>query len=99
MPVIAVHYTYSGDTALADAHRDEHRAFLRTLHADGTLVLSGPYAVHPQSGSPSALLVLRAESAEAALAVLEQDPFLLRGVIVDRSAREWTVVIGELPEG
>lgn len=98
MTVIAVHYTYSADTALADAHRAEHRAFLRALHAEGTLVLSGPYADPAQHGDPSALLVLRAAGPEAALARLEQDPFLLHGVIVDRSAREWTVVIGDLPE-
>ena len=38
-----------------------------------------------------------ADSAEDALAKLDGDPFKRERVIVDRVAREWKVVIGELP--
>ncbi|WP_114853231.1 YciI family protein [Brachybacterium sp. YJGR34] len=90
--VFAVQYTYTDDVDRVATFRPEHRAHLAELHAEGTLLLSGPL-----SGGPAALLVVRAESEEAALAALEGDPFLRERVIVDREAREWTVVIGELP--
>ena len=51
---------------------------------------------HPD-GSTSPLLIVRADSAEDALAKLDGDPFMRERVIADRSVREWTVVIGQLP--
>lgn len=92
MTTYAIQYTYGDDAALADAHRPEHREFLRSLHERGPLLLSGPLG-----GRPGGLLVLEAESEEAALELLAEDPFLREGVIVEREAREWNVVIGELP--
>lgn len=92
MAVIAVQYTYSGDTALADQHRGDHRAFVRSLYDAGSILLSGPLG-----GAPGALLVMSAASEEEALALLDQDPFLAAGVITGREARLWTVVTGELP--
>ena len=74
------------------ARGPEHRAHLAELHREGTLLLSGPL----DDGS-TALLVLVADSAEDALARLDGDPFKRERVIVDRVAREWKVVNGELP--
>ena len=68
------------------------REHLAELHREGTLLLSGPLG-----GAPGALLIVEAESEDAALAALDGDPFKRERVIVDRSVREWTVVIGQLP--
>lgn len=98
MTTYAVTYVYADDAAALDAHRADHRAFLRGLHADGVLRVSGPQpAAVSEDGTTApagALLVLEADSAAEALAALDEDPFRKQGLVVGRSAREWTVVIG-----
>ena len=84
MAVFAVQYTYIDDAQRLATFRPELR--------EGTLLLSGPL----DDGS-EALLIVVADSAEDALAKLDGDPFKRERVIVDRVAREWKVVIGELP--
>lgn len=92
MATFAVQYTYSDDADRLAAFRLEHREHLAELHRQGTVLLSGPLG-----GTPGALLIVSADSVEDALARLDADPFRREGLILDRSAREWTVVIGELP--
>ena len=92
MATYAVQYTYTDDAARVATFRPEHREHLAELHREGTVVLSGPLG-----GAPGALLIVEAESEDAALAALDGDPFKRERVIADRVAREWKVVIGELP--
>ncbi|MFC7464849.1 YciI family protein [Brachybacterium sp. GCM10030252] len=92
MAVFAVQYTYTDDAEKVQAVRPEHREYLQELHAAGTLLLAGPLG-----GTPGGLLIVRAGSEEEALAAVDGDPFVRDGVVIDRSAREWTVSIGELP--
>ncbi|MGO1409666.1 MAG: YciI family protein [Brachybacterium sp.] len=92
MAAFAVQYTYTDDADRMAVYRPEHREHLAELHREGTLLLSGPLG-----DGPGALLIVVADSAEEALAKLDGDPFKRERVIVDRSAREWTVVIGQLP--
>ncbi len=92
MAVFAVQYTYIDDAQRLATIRPEHREHLAELLREGTLLLSGPL----DDGS-EALLIVVADSAEDALAKLDGDPFKRERVIVDRVAREWKVVIGELP--
>lgn len=92
MAVFAVQYTYIDDAQRLATFRPEHREHLAELLREGTLLLSGPL----DDGS-EALLIVLADSAEDALAKLDGDPFKRERVIVDRVAREWKVVIGELP--
>ena len=91
MSTYAVSYTYTDDVATRDEVRPSHRAFLRALNADGVVRASGPV-----DGGVGALLILEAESADAALAVLDEDPFALRGLVAERGVRQWDVVIGGL---
>jgi uncharacterized protein len=93
MSIYAVRYTYSDDVATRDEVRPSHRDFLRGLNADGVVRASGPV-----DGGIGALVVLEAESAEDALRILDADPFQVRGVITERSVRQWDVVIGGLAE-
>ena len=92
MAAFAVQYTYVDDASRVATFRPEHREHLSELHREGTLLLSGPL-----SGEPGALLIVLADSAEEALAKRDGDPFKRERVIADRSVREWTVVIGQLP--
>lgn len=60
-------------------HVDAHRAYLRTLHAEGRLIASGPLV--PRNGGA---LLLRVPDGEDMLAVLDrirdEDPFSRAGV-------------------
>jgi uncharacterized protein YciI len=93
MSIFAVNYTYTDDVATRDEVRPSHRVFLRALNADGVVRASGPV-----DGGIGAMVIVEAESADAALTILDADPFALRGVIAERSVRQWDVVIGGLAE-
>lgn len=88
MAIYAIRYRYSSDTDLITATRPEHRDYLRTLYDAGSLLASGPL------GQAGALLLVRADDAPAALALVDEDPFNKVGVITDREALEWTPVYG-----
>ncbi|GAB2477889.1 YciI family protein [Promicromonospora xylanilytica] len=93
MSIYAVSYTYTDDVTTRDEVRPSHREFLLGLNAQGIVRASGPV-----DGGTGALVVVEAESADAALAILDADPFTVRGVIAERNVRQWDVVIGGLAE-
>jgi len=90
MSHFAVHYVYVPDAALLTQHRPAHREFLRALVGSG-LLAAGAY---PEAEQPSALLIVEAESQSAVAAMLENDPFLLEGVIADRRIQLWNPPVG-----
>jgi len=94
MPIHAVTYVYPDRPADLDATRPEHRAFLRGLHEQGTLLASGPLAATDDAPA-GALLVLDADSPEAVLAILDEDPFARAGLVAGRTVRPWSPVIGD----
>ena len=72
-------------------HVEEHRAYLRELNAQGTLLAAGPF--NPRSGGA---LVLRVpdDDAHAALdRIRDGDPFTQRGV-AQYELLPWAPVIG-----
>jgi len=90
MAYYAVRYSYADDPRL-DEIRPEHRAFLGRLAEAGSLEASGPYVdVKPAS----ALLILRADSADEVRSLLEDDPFQQHGLVAGIDVTEWTPVIG-----
>lgn len=92
MTLHAVRYEYAIDTERTrDQHREEHVAFLRALHGAGTLIASGRLE---DPTRPGALLLVEAATADAALRLLDDDPFHLAGVVADRDARAWAVAFG-----
>ncbi len=93
MPAFAVLYEYDDRHAERDRTRPEHRTFLHGLHDRGVLLASGPWA-GADAEPPGALLLLRAGSADDAVAALDDDPFVRAGLVVRRTAREWDPVIG-----
>ncbi len=92
MNTFAITYVYSSDSAALDEHRPAHRAYLGALAVAGSILASGPVRHDGMSG---ALIIVRAESADAALELLSQDPFWLQGLVVDRAVVEWQIVIGQ----
>lgn len=91
MAIIAVEYFYNmSKTDVLAENRPAHRAFLRSLFDEGTLLASGPL------GSSGALIVLKADTPEAALAILDADPLAAASidVVETRVARVWNPNIG-----
>ena len=95
MTMFAVHSSYDERSAERDALRPEHRAFLGRL-ADAGVALA--YARYEDAGAPGALLIFRGDSVEAMLALLDEDPYQLAGIVVGRDVRVWNA-IGPLVEG
>jgi uncharacterized protein YciI len=82
-------------------HRPEHLARLQALAAQGRLVLAGPFAssdVEPlRGGSPAprpggSLIILQADSLEAARAFADADPYARHGVFTRVEVRPFTQV-------
>jgi uncharacterized protein YciI len=70
---------------------DEHGEWVDALIESGTFVMGGPFSDH--SGSVNLLEGLTAEEAADLIAT---DPFVLNGVFVIDSVRDWTVYVDEL---
>ncbi|WP_136193940.1 YciI family protein [Actinomyces procaprae] len=87
---VEYHYVTDQDEAMADL-RPTHRAFNAALAEQDRLLAAGPYV-----GTHDALIVVRADDAAGALALLEEDPFNQAGFIAERIPREWNPVIGVL---
>ena len=69
-------------------HWDDHARFMDALFDAGTVVLGGPFA----DGTGS-LVVLEAESAQAARAIYQNDPWTKHDVLVVGDAKEWTIFL------
>ncbi|KGM14478.1 YciI family protein [Cellulomonas bogoriensis] len=99
MSTYCVEYVYDDRDDRRSEVRPEHREFLKGLLARDVLLASGPW-VGPPSPEPAggaaagALLVLRGDSPEGVLAVLDQDPFRREGLVTERVVRRWDPVIG-----
>ncbi|HET8600946.1 MAG TPA: YciI family protein [Segeticoccus sp.] len=70
------------------AAREEHLAYMRRLHAEGSVLLAGPIA--DDSG---AVVVFRAADEAAAQQFVDDDPYTAAGATTGHVLREWRVVI------
>ena len=89
MSNFAVTYAYSDDVDTINAIRPIHREWLGEQLSAGRLLASGPMV-----NRPAALLIWNAESIDELNALLDQDPFDIAGVIVERTVEEWNTVFG-----
>lgn len=72
----------------------EHLEFLLGLEQEGVLFASGPLSVSEgEAGTFSGMTILRAESFDTARAIVENEPFVLRGL------RTYKLLAWELNEG
>ena len=70
------------------AYWDEHARFMDSLFEAGTVLLGGPFA----DGSGS-MVILEAESVEAAKAIFQDDPWAQQDVLVASEVKEWTIFL------
>ena len=70
------------------AYWDEHARFMDSLFEAGTVLLGGPFA----DGSGS-MVILMAESPEAARAIFREDPWARQDVLVASEVKEWTIFL------
>jgi uncharacterized protein YciI len=73
-------------------HVDEHRAYLRELHAQGTLITAGPF--DPRSGGGLLLRVPDDDPIAALDAIRDGDPFTKRS-LAQYELLPWAPVIGK----
>ncbi|TBW36315.1 YciI family protein [Siculibacillus lacustris] len=79
--------------AVRTAHRDAHRAWLAGL--GHTLKIAGPFlddAGHEMIGS---MLILEADSLEAARATFAADPYAIAGLFAAVEVRPWLWIFGK----
>jgi hypothetical protein len=81
-------YGYN-DTPLRAERRPDHMEHLGRLEAEGSVVLAGPLA--DLSGG---IIVFAADDAQAAQALVEQDPYTKLDVTKDRVLQEWKITVG-----
>lgn len=74
----------------APLHFAAHRDHMQRFHADGTLLLIGPFA-DPQTQGSMAIFATR----EAAEEFVAGDPFVLEGVVARHEIREWREALGD----
>jgi uncharacterized protein YciI len=67
---------------------DEHARFMDELFDAGNVILAGPFA--DRSGS---MVILAAESPDAALAIFREDPWARQDILVAVDAKEWTIFL------
>jgi uncharacterized protein YciI len=92
MPQFAVEYTYTeNSTEVRDEHRPRHRDWLRGLHDEGTLLLSGPFA-----DGTGGMLIFSAADADWLADLLQVDPFNEVGVVANVRIKAWSPVIGPI---
>src|SRR2546425_6371586 len=70
------------------AYWDEHARFVDALFDAGVVILAGPFA----DGSGS-LVILDAESVEAARAIFLNDPWAQKDILVAADVKEWTIFL------
>lgn len=69
------HSVYLKPLEEVDKHLDAHRAFLKTLYANGITICSGPKI--PRTGG---LIMLNAAGREEAIEIMKGDPYVIEGV-------------------
>ena len=70
------------------AHWDEHARFMDALFDAGHVILAGPFA--DDSGS---MVILLAESVEAAQAIFRADPWAHHDILLIDEVKEWTIFL------
>jgi uncharacterized protein YciI len=87
MACFVLEYSY-GDMEARARVRPRHLDYMRSLHAQGAVLLAGPIG----DGS-GAMVVYEAADEAGVRALVDKDPYSQEGVLADVTIREWRVVI------
>jgi uncharacterized protein YciI len=98
VPLFIKHETFTAATAALSVdqrrhHLDAHRHWVRQRQSAGCSISSGFLVDGEGQPGGGGLLVLEAESYAQALALVQQDPMVARG-LVDWTLQEWRPVAG-----
>lgn len=91
MRMVVVRYRYA-DQQLRAQHRVEHVQRLQGLADQGVVVAAGP-----RDDGEGAVIVLAADDAEAARAVMDDDPYVRAGAVIDYSTEPFEAVVTSSP--
>ncbi|WP_211439377.1 YciI family protein [Corynebacterium glutamicum] len=95
MAAYAVTYAYVPENDEMAAIRPTHVNFLKNLHEQGTLLISGRLTECDPLG---ALLIIKGDSVEEVEAIMDQDPIYSGGFVSERLVRQWNVAFGAIAE-
>lgn len=75
-------------------HLDEHYAFVLDQEAKGVMFAAGPILQEDGTNSGNGVLVMRAESRQQVLEILQDDPFFRHG-LRNYEIKRWQVNVGQ----
>jgi uncharacterized protein YciI len=92
MLFVAVCLDKPGALAVRTATRDAHLGWLKSL---GTTIRAGGPFLDPADGTMiGSMLIVEAESIEAARALFAEDPYVKAGLFASTEIRPWKWVVG-----
>lgn len=93
MSAYAVTYAYVPENEEMAAIRPTHVDFLKSLHENGDLLISGRLTDCDPLG---ALLIIKGESVEEVEEIMNQDPIYSGGFVSERLVRKWNIAFGAI---
>lgn len=93
MSAYAVVYTYVPESEEMAAIRPTHVEFLKKLHEEGTLLVSGRLLETDPEG---ALLIIKGDSVSEIENIMNQDPIYDGGFVANRRIGKWNVAFGSI---
>jgi len=78
----------TGKTVREQPFWDQHADFMDRLFENGMVVLGGPFA-----DATGSLVVVEAESEQEVADLIAQDPFVVQGIFVLRSLKQWVLFL------
>lgn len=85
-----IYYVVSDYISRRATYRDEHLRLAREANHRGELVLAGAF----NEPADRALLIFRATNATVVETFINQDPYVVNGLVTRWEIRPWTVVVG-----
>jgi uncharacterized protein YciI len=85
-----------GRAAVRAATRESHRAYLRQVHPEATLVALGGPTLDDAGEMNGTLLVVQARSIDAVRQFVAADPYSLNDLFVSVDVREWRCGLARL---
>ena len=93
MSAYAVTYAYVPENDEMAEIRPTHVDFLKSLHENGTLLISGRLT---ECGPLGALLIIKGDSVEEVEEIMNEDPIYSGGFVSERLVRKWNIAFGAI---
>ena len=67
---------------------EEHATFMDQLFDNGTVILGGPFA-----DATGSMVIVEADTEQEVADLIAQDPFVLQGIFVLKSLKQWLLFL------